>query len=114
MHRRFVPVALTIALACYPSAFAQSLSDRQPKTDATVETTSVDHQQLVQTRQKLKQDVSKMVSDARSGSFSIPKPQVQVTKNNLSTGQKIAIVAVIAAAVVVSLIVVKNKLDDCC
>ena len=51
--------------------------------------------------EKLKADVAKLVTDAKAGKLKLPKEHFpQPTRNNLSTGAKIAIFAGIAGAIV--------------
>jgi hypothetical protein len=73
---------------------------------------TTDSEKRVRSDEKLKQDVLKMVADAKAGKTSIPNPQLKPKRNNLSKGQKIAIVTGIAAAVVVLVLVYRHKRDN--
>ena len=114
MLKRFVPVALAIALVC--SVCGKSVSARPSDPEIKVKTTdgsmaSTDGKKDARSADKLKQDVLKMVADAKAGRTSIPSPQIQTKRNNLSKGQKIAIGVGIAAAVVVLVLVYRHKRD---
>ena len=115
MLKRFVPVVLAIALVCSVCGKSVSAraSDPQIKVKtAEASTATTDSEKRVRSDEKLKQDVLKMVADAKAGKTSIPNPQTQPKRNNLSKGQKIAIVAGIAAAVVVLVLVYRHKRDN--
>ena len=114
MIKRLVPVVLAIALVC--SVCGKSVSARASDPEIKVKTadasTTTDSEKRGRSDEKLKQDVLKMVADAKAGKTSIPSPQIQPKRNNLSKGQKIAIVAGIAAAVVVLVLVYRHKRDN--
>src|SRR5688572_17250972 len=113
MLKRFVPVALAIALVCSVCGKSVSARSSDPEikvTTAEASTAPTDSTTGVRSGHKLKQDVLKMLADAKAGKTSIPSPQIQPTRNNLSKGTKIAIVAAAIAAVVI-LVVVKHKKD---
>lgn len=113
MLKRLVPVALAIALACSVCGKTASATPSDPaeKVKASDSSTaSTDGKKQARSGDKLRQDVLKMVAEAKAGKSTIPSPQTQTKRNNLSKGAMIAIVAGIAAVIVV-LIVVKHKRD---
>ena len=115
MLKRFVPVALAIALVCSVCGKTVSATPDDPEIkikNVEAPKASTAEKKDARSGDKLKQDVVKMVSDAKAGKTSIPSPQIQTKRNNLSKGQKIAIVAGIAAAVVVLVLVYRHKRDN--
>ena len=66
-------------------------------------------------KQTLRADITKLVTEAKAGSkgVTLPRPQIQTSKgNSLSKGTKIAIGVGIAVAVVVIVAVAVNKRCD--
>ena len=115
MLKKSVPVALAIALVCSVCGKAVSASPSDPEIKvktADGSTAPADGKKDTRSGDKLKRDVLKMVSDAKAGKTSMPGPQIQPKRNNLSKGQKIAIGVGIAAAVVVLVLVYRHKRDN--
>ena len=115
MLKKFVPVALAIALVCGVCGKTVSAKPSDPEIKvktADAPTASTDGKKDARSGDKLKQDVLKMVADAKAGKTSIPSPQIQTKRNNLSKGQKIAIGVGIAAAVAVLVLVYRHKRDN--
>ncbi|MFY9622714.1 MAG: hypothetical protein WAQ99_23075 [Pyrinomonadaceae bacterium] len=77
------------------STYARSSDPKEPKVKS--ETPA----EKTQAQEKLKADMTKLVSDAKAGKLKMPAQQFpQPTRNNLSTGAKIGIIAAIAGAIV--------------
>jgi len=113
MTRKFVPLVLVVALVCGGSASsAFAGSDPEKKANQTEASTAQPSEgdQRIESSDKLKKDVFNMLAKTRAGKSSLPMPQSQSKRNNLSKGQKIAIIAGIAAVVVI-VIVAKHQKD---
>lgn len=104
--------ALVIAVAlvccfCGTSAYARTGSD--PKEP---DVKSASPAEKTQAQEKLKADVTKLVSDAKAGKLKVPAQQFpQPQRNNLSTGAKIGIIAAIAGGIVLIAMLVKLNSD---
>jgi len=101
MIKKFVPLVLVVALvsgASSVSAFAASPIDPEKKP------------KQIESGDKLKRDVSKMVAESKAGKSSLSQAQNLPKRNNLSKGQKIAIFVGIAAAVAI-IVAVKHTKD---
>lgn len=62
--------------------------------------------------EKLKADVAKLVADTKAGKIKMPAQQFpQPTRNNLSTGAKIGIIAAIAGTIVLIAVLVHITSD---
>jgi hypothetical protein len=111
MNRKVVSLVVAVALLCClygTSTYAKTGSDpKEPK--AKSETPA----EKTQAQEKLKADMTKLVSDAKAGKLKMPAPQFpQPQRNNLSTGAKIGIVAAIAGAIVLIAILVHVTSDN--
>lgn len=99
MTRKLASVTTVVALLCCllgTSTYARSSSDLK---EPTVKSETV--AEKTQAQEKLKADMTKLVSDAKAGKLKVPVQQFpQPTRNNLSTGAKIGIIAAIAGAIV--------------
>ena len=110
MTKRLISLATVVALVCCfcgTSAYARTGSD--PK-EPTV--TPAPPAEKSQAQEKLKADVAKLVSDAKAGKLKVPAQHFpQPTRNNLSTGAKIGIIAAIAGGIVLIVMLVKLNSD---
>lgn len=90
------------------STFAGSSSDpKEPKIKS--ETAA----EKTQAQEKLKADVTKLVSDAKAGKLKMPAQQFpQPQRNNLSTGAKIGIIAAIAGTIVLIAVIAHVTSDN--
>jgi len=109
MTRKFVSLVTTCALICCLSgtlAFGMSGSDaKEPAEKAPPVEKS-------KANEKLKADVNKLLADTKAGKIKMPAQQFpQPTRNNLSTGAKIGIIAAIAGAIVL-IAIVKHVTSD--
>ena len=114
MLKIFASIVLVIALASTTLAASDpDPSTSKPETDAKATVTTPDPapaKSEVQPEGKLKADMLKLVADAKAGKTgtSAPRRQQPTQSNSLSTGKKIAIVAVIAA-VIITIIVIHER-----
>ena len=110
MIKKLISFAMVVALVCCfcgTAAYARTGSD--PK-EPTVK--SVTPAEKTQAQEKLKADVTKLVSDAKAGKLKVPAQQFpQPTRNNLSTGAKVGIIAAIAGGIVLIVMLVKLNSD---
>ena len=109
--KRIVACGVAGFLICFlpgTSSYARSSSDpKEPKIKS--ETAA----EKTQAQEKLKADMTKLVSDAKAGKLKMPAQQFpQPTRNNLSTGAKIGIIAAIAGAIVLIAVVVHVTSDN--
>jgi len=112
MIKRFVPIVLVITLICGgTSAFANSPSDPEAKARKTEMSTTQpgENRKPVEAGDKLEQDLRNMLARAKAGKASLPQSQNQSHRNNLSKGQKIAIVVGIVAVVAIVIAVKHQK-----
>ena len=98
MIKKLVSLGAVVALVCCfcaTSAYARTGSDpKEPEVKSA-------KPEKTQAQEKLKADVTKLVADAKAGKLKVPAQQFpQPTRNNLSTGAKIGIIAAIAGAIV--------------
>ena len=111
MTRNLISAATVVALLCCllgTSTYAGSSSDsNEPKVKS--ETPA----EKTQAQEKLKADMTKLVADAKAGKLKMPAQQFpQPTRNNLSTGAKIGIIAAIAGAIVLIAVLVHVTSDN--
>ena len=111
MIRKLISSATLVALLCClvgTSTYARSSSDpKEPKVKS--ETPA----EKTQAQEKLKADVTKLVSDAKAGKLKVPAQTFpQPTRNNLSTGAKIGIIAAIAGTIVLIAVIVHVTSDN--
>lgn len=110
MIKKLVSCATVIALVCCfcaTSAYARTGSD--PKEP---EVKSAPAAEKTQAQEKLKADVTKLVSDAKAGKLKVPAQQFpHPQRNNLSTGAKIGIIAAIAGTIVLICLLVHVTSD---
>ena len=103
----FVVAFALVCCFCGTSVYARTGSD--PKEPEVKSATAVEK---TQAQEKLKADVTKLVSDAKAGKLKMPAQQFpQPQRNNLSTGAKIGIIAGIAGAIIVIAMLVKLNSD---
>ena len=110
MIKKLVSLATVVAVVCCfcaASAYARTGSDpKEPEVKATAPA------EKNQAQEKLKADVTKLVADAKAGKLKVPAQQFpQPTRNNLSTGAKIGIIAAIAG-VIVAIVVINHVTSD--
>lgn len=102
-----VVVFAVVCCFCVTSAYARTGSDPN---EPSVKTALPAEKR--QAQEKLKADVTKLVSDAKAGKLKMPAQQFpHPQRNNLSTGAKIGIIAGIGGAIVVIAILVKLNSD---
>ena len=117
MTNKFASLVLVIALVSTlgsSSAFANSPTKPDAKrnvADVPGETKTSDNNK-VQSNEKLKADMAKLVADAKAGKVApTERPQIRPAKsNNLSKGAKIAIGVGIAVAVVAVVLIAKSPI----
>jgi hypothetical protein len=116
MINKFVSLVLVSALLCTlggASALANNLTepDAKPKVVAADAATGTGARTEAKSGEKLKADMLKLVGDTKSGNrkSSAPAQLKPARSNNLSKGQKIAIGAGVAAAVVVLILVFHTR-----
>ena len=103
----FATVGALVCCFCATSAYARTGSD--PKEP---EIKSAPPAEKIQAQEKLKADVTKLVSDAKAGKLKVPAQQFpQPQRNNLSTGAKIGIIAAIAGTIVLICLLVHVTSD---
>jgi len=100
----FMLASMILCAACIASASANTPSNAASKSDGatTQAAPRADEDKEVKRAEKLKADVSKMISDAREGrgrSTTPPRQQTPAQSNNLSKGQKVLIVTAITVGV---------------
>jgi hypothetical protein len=103
-------VAAMVVVLCGTSAFANNSSVADEKTDAG----SVPVTKVVKPNERLKNNIEKLVADAKAGKVALPtKSQIQPAKSNgWSKGTKIAVGVGIAAAVIVTILIVSPAFND--
>ena len=109
--KRIAACAIACFLICSlpaTSTYARSSSDpKEPKVKS--ETPA----EKTQAQEKLKADVTKLVSDAKAGKLKMPAQTFpQPTRNNLSTGAKIGIIAAIAGTIILIAVIVHVTSDN--
>ncbi len=121
MFKKFATLVLIAALFCTlggTSAFAQNkpLPDTKTNEVSDAPDSALAVKKEAQPGRSLKADIQKLVADARaSKAVSVTDPQNQPRQSNsLSKGTKIAIVVVIAAAIIITIVAIhaKNHLFD--
>lgn len=110
MIKKFISLTTAVALVCCfcaTAAYARTGSD--PKEPAVKSATPGEK---TQAQEKLKADVTKLLAEAKAGKLKVPAQQFpQPTRNNLSTGAKIGIIAAIAGGIIVIAMLVKLNSD---
>ncbi len=110
MSRKLTSAATVVALLCClfgTSTYARAGSDSKEPLEK-----SAPPVEKKQPNEKLKADVTKLVADAKTGKLKMPAQHFpQPTRNNLSTGAKIGIIAAIAGAIVLIAVVVHITSD---
>jgi len=98
--KKIVTCGIVAALICCVCVMAQGKTEPE-KTKATTTTAPVPASTDAKRNEKLRADVQRLVADAKAGKLKVPAEQFpQPThRNNMSTGAKIAIVAIIAGTV---------------
>lgn len=104
-------VAALIVVFCGTSAFANNSPDSDGRT-ATANVPSTKNE--VKPNEQLKKSIAKLVSDTKAGKVAMaPKSQIQPAKSNgWSKGTKIAVGVGIAAAVIVTILIVSPAFND--
>lgn len=107
-------VAAMIIVSCGTGAFASTSSNSDGKTDTTNVPAEAPAKKDVKPNEQLKNSVLKLVSDAKAGKVTMaPKSQIQPAKSNSwSKGTKIAVGVGIAAAVIVTILIVSPAFND--
>lgn len=107
-------VSALVIVLCGTSALANSTSNPVATTDTAEVPAGATAKQEVKPNEQLKNNVVKLVADAKAGKVALPaKSQIQPAKsNNLSKGGKIALGVGIAAAVIVVFLIVRPALND--
>lgn len=107
-------VAALVVVFCGTSAFAGTSSNSDGKTDTTNVLAEAPAKKEVKPNEQLKNSVLKLVADAKAGKVTMaPKSQIQPAKSNSwSKGTKIAVGVGIAAAVIVTLLIVSPAFND--
>jgi hypothetical protein len=110
MIKKLISFAMVVALiCCFCGTAAYARTGPDPK-EPTVK--SATPAEKTQAQEKLKADVTKLVADAKAGKLKMPAQQFpQPTRNNLSTGAKIGIIAAIAGGIVLIVMLVKLNSD---
>lgn len=116
MRNKLTSVTLMAALIivfCGTSAFATN-SSSDGKTDAANVPAEAPAKKEVKPNEQLKNSIAKLVSDAKAGKVAMaPKSQIQPAKSNgWSKGTKIAVGVGIAAAVIVTILIVSPAFND--
>ena len=98
--KKIVTCGIVATLICFVCVIAQGKTEPE-KTKATTTTAPVPASTDAKRNEKLRADVQRLVADAKAGKLKVPAEQFpQPThRNNMSTGAKIAIVAIIAGTV---------------
>jgi hypothetical protein len=106
-------VAALMVVLSGTSAFASNSSNNDGRTD-TLNVSSEAPAKKESNKEQLKGSISKLVSDAKAGKVSMaPKSQIQPAKSNgWSKGTKIAVGVGVAAAVIVTLLIVSPAFND--
>jgi hypothetical protein len=100
MIRRLLSLGITVSLVCCLCALSVFGKTGSESTE-TLKPTSAPVKSEAKANQKLKADVLKLTADAKAGKIvpRSPSPFQPAQRNNMSTGAKIAIVAIIAGTV---------------
>jgi hypothetical protein len=101
-------------VSCGTAAFAGTSSSSDEKTPPTNVPAEAPATKEVKPNEQLKNSVLKLVSDAKAGKVTMaPKSQIQPAKSNSwSKGTKIAVGVGIAAAVIVTILIVSPAFND--
>lgn len=96
------------------AVFANNSSNPEVRTDTANVPSGAPAEKEVKPNEQLKSSVLKLVSDAKAGNVAMaPKSQFQPAKsNNWSKGTKIAVGVGIAAAVIVTILIVSPAFND--
>jgi hypothetical protein len=107
-------VAAMVVVLCGTSAFANNSSNHDEKTDTASVPASVPVTKEAKPSEQLKNNMLKLVADAKAGKVALPaKSQIQPAKSNgWSKGTKIAVGVGIAAAVIVTILIVSPAFND--
>lgn len=107
-------VAVTLVCCLYRTpAYGSSSSDPKEPTVKTTTTAEKSPEEKSKAQEKLKADMTKLVSDAKAGKLKMPPQQFpQPQRNNLSTGAKIGIIAAIGGVIVLIAILVHVTSDN--
>ena len=109
MTKKLISVGTVVALVCCFCGISVYANGADPKVPIVKTATPSEKSQA---QEKLKADVTKLVSDAKAGKLKVPAQQFpQPQRNNLSTGAKIGIIAGIAGAIIVIAMLVKLNSD---
>ena len=98
--KKLVSCGIVGALICCVCLVANGKTEPEA-TKATTTTAPVSASTDTKRNEKLRADVQRLVADAKAGKLKVPAQQFPQTthRNNMSTGAKIAIVAIIAGTV---------------
>ena len=109
MIKKLISLTTAVALVCCfwaTAAYARPSDPKEP------EVKSAAPAEKTQAQEKLKADVTKLMAEAKAGKLKVPAQQFpQPTRNNLSTGAKIGIIAAIAGGIVLIAMLVKLNSD---
>lgn len=107
-------VAAMMLVLCGTSAFANNSSNDDVRTNTANVPSEAPVTKEVKPNEQLKNSIVKLVSDTKSGKVAMaPKSQIQPAKsNNWSKGTKIAVGVGIAAAVIVTILIVSPAFND--
>jgi hypothetical protein len=109
MMKKFISLTTAVALVCCFCGISVYAHGTDPKVPPVKTVTPAEK---TQAQEKLKADVTKLVANAKAGKLKVPAQQFpQPTRNNLSTGAKIGIIAAIGGAIVVIAILVRLNSD---
>jgi cell division protein FtsL len=107
-------VAALVIVFCGTSAFANNLSNDDVRTNTTNIHSEAPVTKEVKPNEQLKTSIVKLVSDTKAGKVAMPtKSQIQPAKSNSwSKGTKIAVGVGIAAAIIVTILIVSPAFND--
>jgi cell division protein FtsL len=107
-------VAALLVVLCGTSAFANNSSNDDVRTNTTNIPSEAPVTKEVKPNEQLKNRIVKLVSDTKAGKVAMaPKSQIQPAKSNSwSKGTKIAVGVAIAAAVIVTILIVSPAFND--
>ena len=107
-------VASLVIVLCGTSASANNISNRDERADTPSVSSGAPAKKEAKPNEQLKISVLKLVSAAKAGNVAIaPKSQFQPAKSsNWSKGTKIAVGVGIAAAVIVTILIVSPAFND--
>ena len=110
MIKKFISLATAAALVCCFCGTSGYANDTDPKAPTVTTATPAEKSQA---QEKLKADLTKLVSDAKAGKLKVPAQHFpQPKRNNLSTGAKVGIIAGIGAAIFLIVMLVSLSDDD--